>query len=117
MRALQWNYQLRWDNRLIVMEGYVEERIREGTGWRERIGRKWGRRQKTGMGGGGVRVGRWQQETREIRWLRRAEGEVEMGGGWGGEWTWVNEEEGCLRGGGEGEGKEVELWDGGMAGQ
>ena len=38
-----------------------------------------------------------------------------MGGGWGGEWTWVNEEEGCLWGGGEGEGegKEVELWDGG----
>ena len=59
-------------------------------------------------------MGRWQRETREIRWLRRAEGEVEMGGGgWGGEWTWVNEEEGCLRGGGEGEGKEVELWDGG----
>ena len=27
--------------------------------------------------------GRWQQETREIRWLRRAEGEVEMGGGGG----------------------------------
>ena len=29
----------------------------------------------------------------------------------------MNEEQGCLRGGGEGEGKEVELWDGGMAGQ
>ena len=61
-----------------------------------------------------MRVGRWQQETREIRWLRRAEGEVEMGGGggWGGEWTWVNEEEGCLRGGGGKGGGALGWWHG-----
>lgn len=38
------------EGRMIVMEGWVVGRVREGERRRERIGREWGRRQKTRMG-------------------------------------------------------------------